>query len=161
MSRLRDEIKKRHDFDSLEQEAMLNLQRSADCLMRDVETVLKPAGLSATAYNVLRILRGAGEALACGEIAMRMITREPDMTRLLDRLESRGLLTRMRDKRDRRVVLSTITPAGAALLGDLDEPLRLLHRRQLAHLGDHKLRLLIDLLEEARTRKSNDQHHQV
>lgn len=152
MSRLKDEIKKRKPFDSLEQEAMLNLQRTADMVARDAEALLKPHALSATAYNVLRILRGEGAPLSCGEIAARMITRDPDTTRLLDRIELRGLIARARDSRDRRIVCTRITDAGLDLLNRLDEPIRRMHGQQLGHLGDAKLRLLIDLLEEARTR---------
>src|SRR5215208_3992462 len=94
------DIKKSKPFDSLEQEAMLNLARTADLLQRDMAEVMKPWNLSPTQYNVLRILRGAGEPLACGEVADRMISRDPDMTRLLDRLEKRGLITRSRSTSD-------------------------------------------------------------
>src|SRR4029079_5455628 len=95
--RLQKEIQQTRPFGSLEEEAFLGLQRTADALARRAYDVLKPSGLSATQYNVLRILRGAGEAgLACGEIGERMITRDPDITRLLDRLEARHLIARAR-----------------------------------------------------------------
>ena len=95
---LQDEIRQRKPFDSLEEEAVLNVLRTADVLLQRLTTVLKPFKLSHSQYNVLRILRGAGpEGLACREIGERMITRDPDITRLLDRLEARGLLTRTRD----------------------------------------------------------------
>ena len=152
-SSLRDQIRKRQPFDSPEQEAFLNLLRTTDWLIRDVELVLKPARLSSTQYNVLRILRGAGEALSCGEIAARMITREPDMTRLLDRLEKRGLIARARDTEDRRIVHTHITAQGLELLAVLDDPVRNMHRQQLDHLGETKLGQLSRLLEEARERK--------
>src|SRR5262249_43805756 len=130
------DIKKKGPFESLEQEVFLNLQRTADALMRDVAELLKPANLSATQYNVLRILRGAAAAgPPCQEAAERMITRDPDMTRLLDRLESRGLITRTRSTEDRRVLLARITESGMKLLKPLDEPLHALHVRQLGHLG--------------------------
>jgi DNA-binding MarR family transcriptional regulator len=114
--------------------------------------LLKSAGLSHTQYNVLRILRGASpETLSCGEIAQRLITRDPDITRLLDRLESRGLISRMRGTTDRRVVRSTVTPAGLDLLQQLDEPLHQAHLRQLAHMSEQDLQTLVRLLEEARS----------
>src|SRR5207245_5605327 len=101
-------------FNSVEQEAMLNVIRTADVLGSEVAAIFKPWNLSATQYNVLRILRGAGreQGLACGEIASRMITRDPDITRLLDRLEKRGLISRCRAQKDRRVVWARITEAG-------------------------------------------------
>ena len=115
--KLKDEIKQGRPFESLEAEVFLNLMRTADALSRGVEEILKLAGLSHTQYNVLRILRGAGEqGLCCREVAERMITRDPDITRLLDRLERRGLLTRSRDSKDRRVITVRITPAGLKVL---------------------------------------------
>ena len=105
-----------------------------------------------TQYNVLRILRGAPEGCTCGEIAKRMITREPDITRLLDRLEKRGLISRCRQTDDRRVVLTRITPEGLELLAGLDEPVQTAHRSQLGHLGRERLRTLVDLLRACRSR---------
>src|SRR5437879_1024551 len=95
-----------------EEAAFLDLLRTTDMLSRGPAKVLKTEDLSATQYNVLRILRGAAEGLACGEIASRMITRDPDITRLLDRLEKRGLISRRRETKDRRTVMARITPAG-------------------------------------------------
>ena len=136
-----------------EDEAFVNLQRTADALMQGVAAALKPMGLSPTQYNVLRILRGAEpNGLACREIADRMITRDPDITRLLDRLEDRALVARSRDRADRRVITSRITAKGLHLLKDLDGPIAALHVAQLGHLGDQKLRSLIDLLEAARSK---------
>ena len=149
--KLAAEIKKRNPFDSLEQEVFLNLWRTVDKLNRDFELLLKSSGLSSTQYNVLRILRGAGEGLACGEIADRMITRDPDMTRLLDRIESGGLITRCRQKRDRRLVITEITKKGLAILTKLDEPVRAAHKAQLSHLGKERLKNLLKLLEAARS----------
>jgi DNA-binding MarR family transcriptional regulator len=151
--RLKEEIRKKHAFESVEQEAALNLFRTTDHLARGSEQVLKSAGISHTQYNVLRILRGAagaGEHLSCREIATRMITRDPDMTRLLDRLESRGLISRSRSTIDRRVVYTRITEAGLLVLKQLDEPVRAMHRRQLGHMGEARLHELIRLLEAAR-----------
>jgi DNA-binding MarR family transcriptional regulator len=156
------EIKKRKPFDAIEQEAMLNLARTYDVLAGEIATqVFKPAALSAAQYNVLRILRGAGagagEHLACGEIANRMIARDPDMTRLLDRLEKRKLVSRCRQQTDRRVVAVRITDAGLKLLAELDPKLLAAHRAQLGHMDEAELKQLIALLEKARQRKQTDQ----
>ena len=149
--RLQREIKQSKPFECLEVEATISLARTADALLRDLEGPLKAAGLSPTQYNVLRILRGAGpEGLACREIADRMITRDPDITRLLDRLERQGLVERHRGTRDRRVVTTRIRPAGLQLLEKLDRPVVDLNRRRLGHLGPRRLRALISLLEAAR-----------
>ena len=138
---------------SAEQATFLNIQKTADILMGELADLLKPYGLSPTQYNVLRILRAAGmEGLACGKITDRMLTREPDMTRLLDRLEERDLLARARDKADRRVVRARITAEGLGVLEKLDEPISQLHRKQLGHLGREKLKTLAELLEAARAR---------
>ena len=136
-----------------EQAVFLNVQKTADVLMGELADVLKPAELSPTQYNVLRILRAAGGGgLPCGQIALRMLTREPDMTRLLDRLEGRGLIARARGTDDRRVVRGRITDKGLALLKMLDAPVADLHRRQLGHLGRENLKTLAKLLERARDR---------
>jgi len=150
---LGQEIKKAKPFDSLEQEAVLNVVRTADVLAGEVQNVLKPHGLSATQYNVLRILRGAGaEGLACGEVAQRLITRDPDVTRLLDRMEKRKLISRCRQRRDRRVVCARITPTGEQLLAELDPRVIETHRKQLGHLTREQLQLFVELLELARKR---------
>lgn len=152
--KLQAEIQQRRRFPSPEAEALLNLLRTADQLTRAIEEALKPAGLSGTQYNVLRILRGAGsDGLACRQIGERMITRDPDITRLLDRLEKRGLVARARDRRDRRVVATRITPAGLRLLARLDPLLTGLDRRLLGHLGRPRLRRLTGLLERVRAGK--------
>ncbi len=151
--RLQRDIKQTKPFESLEEEAFLNLQRTADALMHRIEAALKPVGLSPSQYNVLRILRGAGaEGLACREVAERMVTRDPDITRLLDRLEARGLVMRSRDREDRRVITVRITPEGLRLLQELDAPIAEFPRRQLRHLGVRRLRALIELLQVVRER---------
>ena len=151
--RLQTEIKQTQPFASLEREAFLNLQRTADALMHGLEAALKPVGLSPSQYNVLRILRGAGtEGLACRDIAERMVTRDPDITRLLDRLEARGLVMRARDREDRRVITVRITPEGLRLLQELEASVVELPRQQLGHLGEQRLRTLIELLQVARGR---------
>lgn len=137
-----------------EEAAFLDLLRTCDLLSRGPSQVLKAEDLSATQYNVLRILRGAADGLPCGEIASRMITRDPDVTRLLDRLERRGLIARWREPQDRRMVFARITAEGLELLARLDEPVLEIHRRQLRHLGKERLRALTALLEAARAQVS-------
>ena len=133
-----------------EEAAFLDLQRTWDLLSRGPAQLLKTEDLSATQYNVLRILRGSPDGLPCGEIANRMITRDPDVTRLLDRLEKRGLIARWRETKDRRMVMARITPSGLDLLARLDEPVQEIHRTQLGHLGKDRLRALAELLASAR-----------
>jgi DNA-binding MarR family transcriptional regulator len=135
-----------------EEAAFLDLLRTTDVLSRGLAQVLKPEELSATQYNVLRILRGSPEGLLCGEIASRMITRDPDITRLLDRLENRGLILRCREARDRRTVMARITPEGLKVLARLDAPVQAGHRKQLGHLGRKRLRALTELLGVSRSR---------
>ncbi len=135
----------------LEERVFVSLLRTADALSRTGEGLLKPYNLSATQYNVLRILRGAGEnGLACREIGCRLISRDPDITRLLDRMESRGLIARAREAQDRRVVKTRITVEGLRILAELDEPVREWHRRQLGHITAKELRQLESLLDRAR-----------
>ena len=135
---------------SPEEATFLELLRTTDMLSRGVVPVLKSEDLSPTQYNVLRILRGAPAGLFCGEIASRMITRDPDVTRLLDRLEKRVLISRCREAKDRRTVMARITPEGLRLLDRLDEPVQAAHRRQLGHLGRQRLQVLAQLLRAAR-----------
>jgi DNA-binding MarR family transcriptional regulator len=150
-AKLRDEIRQGKPFASAEVEAYLNLLRTSDALVHGVEEMLKPSGLTQTQYNVLRILRGAGsEGLVCRELSERMVARDPDITRLLDRLEARRLVTRMRDRKDRRAITVRITGGGVRLVGRLDQPIAMLHRRQLSHMGQGRIRQLIRLLEQAR-----------
>jgi DNA-binding MarR family transcriptional regulator len=145
------EIQQTKPFPGLEDEAMVSLHRTADQLQGRFSDMLKPYGLSPTQFNALRILRGAGEAgRACSEIAERMVNRDPDITRLLDRLERRGLAARSREGRDRRVIITRITPAGLELLRGLDRPIEEFNRKQLGHLSDPQLRALVKLLEVVR-----------
>jgi DNA-binding MarR family transcriptional regulator len=139
---------------SLENRIFVALLRAADALAQDAEQLLRAAGLTSAQYNVLRILRGAEpEGLPCSGIGDRMISHDPDMTRLLDRMEKRGLITRERQTDDRRVVKARITPQGLSLLKTLDQPVRDLHKRQFRHMSAARLKLLSDLLEEVRVRK--------
>src|SRR5229473_973935 len=126
---------------ALEERVFVSLMRTTDALSRGGEVLLKPYNLSATQYNILRILRGAGEkGLACREIGCRLITRDPDITRLLDRLESRGLIARAREAQDRRVVKTRIAEEGLRLLAELDQPVREVHRHQFRRFTAKELR---------------------
>jgi len=148
---LQAELKQKVPFTSREQEAYLSLLRTADALQASVEAMLKEFGLTGTQYNALRILRGAGpEGLPCSEIGERMITRDPDITRLLNRLEKRGLVRRARAKADRRVIFGKITAAGLRLLQKMDAPVEEHNREILKHVGQEKLAQLIELLELVR-----------
>ena len=139
---------------SPEESAFLELLRTTDMLSRPFAQLLKSEELSSTQYNVLRILRGAPEGLPCGEIGNRMITRDPDITRLLDRLEKRELVSRCREVKDRRMVLTRITDKGLELLERLDGPVQETHRAQLGHLGREGLQALVDLVRKARSKVS-------
>jgi DNA-binding MarR family transcriptional regulator len=130
----------------------------ADAFGAQAEQVIKTAGLTAAQYNVLRILRGAGPAgLACREIGERMISRDPDITRLLDRMEKRNLITRKRQSDDRRVVKTFITPQGLEVLKVLDRPVSALHRRQFQGIAPPKLKMLAAMLDEIRSQQSGQE----
>ena len=149
--RLQSEIRQSRPFPHPAEEAFLNLQRTADWLLRGVEETLRSFSLTHPQYNVLRILGGAGAAgLLCGELSARMITRDPDITRLLDRLEKRGYVRRGRGVEDRRVVRAYLTEEGGTALRSLDKPMRDAVRGPLAPLGAVKLEQLTGLLEEIR-----------
>ena len=149
--KLQHEIHQTKAIRLLEEEATLNIVRTADVLMLALGDVLKPHLLSATQYNVLRILRGAGEpGASCKDIGIRLVARDPDITRLMDRLEQRGLVTRDRAKQDRRVVAHRLTAAGLDLANELDGPIEALHRQIMGHMKAGKLRELVRLLEDVR-----------
>ena len=149
--KLEREIKQKKPFRSLQEEVVLNMARTADQLAAPLTELLRAADLSLSQYNVLRILRGAGEdGLPCGEISQRMVRRDPDLTRLLDRLETRGLVERSRGATDRRVVRATLTEEGGKVLDSLDAPVQTAMKQSLAHMPKAKLELLCKLLEEAR-----------
>jgi DNA-binding MarR family transcriptional regulator len=139
---------------SLENRIFVALLQTTDTLAQEAEQLLKAAGLTGAQYNALRILRGAEPAgLGCRAIGDRMISHDPDITRLLDRMEKRLLITRERQTDDRRVVKTRITPQGLSLLKTLDQPVHDLHERQFRHMSAARLKILSDLLEEARVRK--------
>ncbi|HZT58714.1 MAG TPA: MarR family transcriptional regulator [Pyrinomonadaceae bacterium] len=136
-----------------EEEVYLLLLRTTELLWAGVSETLKEADLTPTQYNVLRILRGAGrDGASCREIGERMVTKDSDITRLLDRLEARGLIARVRHAGDRRVIVARITDEGLRLLSDLDHPVASRHRRQLGHLGDRQLGALRRLLDAVHKR---------
>src|SRR5215208_4015649 len=145
-SRLQHELHKRNPFDAPEQEVALNLARTADQLQHEFARLFKERGLTEPQYNVLRILRGAGTELPCLEIAGRMISHLPDITRLVDRLEGAGLVKRSRTEADRRLVLVRITERGRQVLDGLDGPVLELHRKQLGHLTAEEMAELNRLL---------------
>ena len=150
-SDLQAELKQSKPFSSLEEEVFLRIVRTADRLQYDLGQLLKQENLTTTQYNALRILRGAGErGLPCHEIGERMITKVPDVTRLLDRLEQQGLVFRNREKEDRRVVRARIEPKGLDILARLDQPIDEFHRQQLQHMGDDKLNQVNNLLRHMR-----------
>jgi len=138
----------------LQDRIFVALLQTADALSQEAEQFLKAAGLTGAQYNVLRILRGAEpEGLPCRGISDRMISHDPDMTRLLDRMEKRGLITRERQIDDRRVVKTRITPQALRLLKTLDQPVHELHKRQFRHMPAARLKILSRVLEEVRARK--------
>jgi DNA-binding MarR family transcriptional regulator len=146
-----EDLKQTKPFQSVAQEAFLTLQRTADVIERRTTQFLKKWDISGTQYNVLRILRGAGpEGLRCGEIGERMVTHDPDITRLLDRMEKAGWVERARDTIDRRVVLTRISKKGLDLLKQIDKPIEEETRVMGSHFSDKKFRELINLLNELR-----------
>lgn len=151
MGKLKAAIKQRKPFSSIQEEVVLSLVRTADEVLAPLTAVLREVNLSLSQYNILRVLRGSeDDGLPCGEISERMVRRDPDLTRLLDRLEARKLISRSRGTTDRRVVLSSITDEGRELLAALDEPIRSATKEALAHVPTERLALLRDLLEEVR-----------
>ena len=148
---IRDEIRQKKPFTSPQHEALLNVVRTASALNNAMEELLRPYGISGTQYNVLRILRGAEpDGLCRNELRDRMLTRMPDVTRLLDRMEEAGLVERARSAEDRRLVSTRITEAGRRLVDSLDAPVSAFHQRRLGHLTDAQLRSLSELLSLAR-----------
>jgi DNA-binding MarR family transcriptional regulator len=147
---LQEELKKRGPFDSLEQEAALNLLRTSDQFQNQFLRLFRNYGLTPSQYNVLRILRGEGRPMPCQEITQRMIQVVPAMTGLLDRLEQQELVKRNRCEEDRRVIFVDLSDKARDLLKQLDQPVLELHRRLLSHLTPEELTELSRLLEKAR-----------
>lgn len=152
MGELQKDIERSKSLKSKEEQLFLNLARTTEALSWKVVGLLKGYELTGVQYNVLRILRGAGdEGLICSEISERLITKDSDITRLLERLENRALVSRERNPKDRRHVITKITATGLQLLAELDEPIINLHKRQLGHLGENLLEQLNALLVLARS----------
>lgn len=150
-SELQAELKQTRPFKSPLEEAFVALMRTAAVLEHALETELKPLGITGTQYNVLRILRGAGDNGLCrSEVGERMVRRVPDVTRLLDRLEETGYIGRTRGGGDRRYVTTRITPKGLEVLATLDEVIARFHERHLGRLGPEQLQSLIALLTDVR-----------
>ena len=149
--KLAREIQQTKPFASVEEEAFLNLGRTFELLQEKVIGLLKQYQLTSTQYNMLRILRGAGpEGLTCSQATGRMLTPDPDVTRLLDRMEARHMISRERSQEDRRVVITRITPEGLALAAEIDRPLADLLRSLMGRAGQNRLKELIDILETLR-----------
>ena len=138
----------------LEDRLFVAIVKSANSMGQEAEQLIKSHGLTGAQYNVLRILRGAEpEGLLCRGISERMISRDPDITRLLDRMEKRGLITRERQREDRRVIKTRITPEGLACLKKLDHPVSELHQKQFGHMKAARKKVLWELLEELAQRE--------
>jgi MarR family transcriptional regulator, organic hydroperoxide resistance regulator len=148
---LQAELRQTKSFSSLHAEAFLNLVRTAEQMQHALRLQLKPYAITETQYNALRILRGAGASgLTCAEIAERLVSQDPDITRLVERLQREGLVRRERGAKDRRVVLTKITPAGLDRLKDADPVVNSTVHAMLSHLSPLQLKTMIDLLERAR-----------
>jgi DNA-binding MarR family transcriptional regulator len=146
--KLQAEIKQLKPFGSTGEEAILNLQRSADCFRREMQLALKPFGITTTQYNALRILRGSGDKpLTCSELGERLVSSDPDITRLLGRLQKQGLIERRRDEQDRRAVMTVITAAGLRLLDKSTPTIEQRIDQSVRHMDEQQLEMLIDLLE--------------
>jgi DNA-binding MarR family transcriptional regulator len=150
-STLRQELRQNKPFVSLEQEALLSVVRTSAELMDRFELFLRPHGITATQYNVLRILRGSEpEGLCRNELRDRMLTRMPDVTRLLDRMEEAGLVERTRDTEDRRMVTSRITNKAQDILATLDPLVAENEKRFFSGISQDQIQTLIDVLNAVR-----------
>lgn len=148
---LQEELNMSRPFASLEVEAYISLVRTEALLSQRVHALFKQHGITQTLYNLMRIIRGGPEeGVPCSAIAERLITRVPDVTRLVDRAVKLGLVTRKRPENDRRVVLLRLTKKGYALLERLNDPLATLHGEQLGCLSKRELKALVDLLARLR-----------
>jgi DNA-binding MarR family transcriptional regulator len=148
---LRQELQQRKPFGSVEQEAQLSVVRTGSMLVDAFEQILKPHGITSAQFNVLRILRGAEpEGLCRNELRERLLTRMPDVTRLLDRMADAGLVERSREGEDRRRVRTRMTPKARRLVDKLDKIVAEEHQRRFGHVSKNRLRELIDTLTEVR-----------
>ncbi len=161
MGILKREIGQERPFSSIEEETLLNVLRTADCLQRTFHQKSRDWGVTSTQYNVLRILRGAHpQGLTCTQIGDRMITADPDITRLLARLKALKLIRQQRDRNDRRVIWTQISDQGLELLHQMDPVILRTPKELLGHIGEQELASLIELLERAR-QKCGDKHSAV
>ena len=150
ISAVGQEIHQTKPFGTIEEELLVSLLRTTDVLQERFEQMIRPFNISMTQYNVLRILRGAEpEGRTCGEIGERMIAREPDVTRLLERMDKAGLIKRMRDREDRRVVVTRISSNGLKLLEEMEPKLRELDGL-MQPMGERKIKTMLRLLDEVR-----------
>ena len=147
---LRQQLKKKGPFDSLEQEAMLSILRTSDLLENRLARLLRQYDLTPSQYNAMRIMRGEGEPMPCLEVADRMIQVAPAITRVVDQLVGRGLVEKQQSSEDRRVFLIELTASGTRLLKKLDEPIQSLHQSLLGHVSKSDLKTLNGILETAR-----------
>lgn len=147
---LRQQLKKKGPFDSLEQEAMLGILRTSDLLENRLARLLRQHQLTPSQYNAMRIMRGEGQPMPCLEVADRMIQVAPAITRVVDQLVGRGLVDKQQSRQDRRVYLVALTAAGGRLLKQLDEPIRSLHQTLLGHVSKSDLKTLSKILQAAR-----------
>ena len=147
---LRQQLKKKDPFDSLEQEAMLGILRTSDLLENRLARLLREYDLTPSQYNAMRIMRGEGEPMPCLEVAQRMIQVAPAITRVVDQLIGRGLISKQQSREDRRVFLVELTASGTRLLKKLDEPIQSLHQSLLGHVSKSDLKMLNGILEIAR-----------
>lgn len=154
---LREEIGQQKPFRTMEEETLLNVLRTADQLSLIIQKTLRPYGITMTQYNVLRILRGAGpDGLSCSTIGELMVAHDPDITRLLGRLEKMKLVRRRRNKKDRRQICTQISEKGLDCLSELDDVVDRTNRELLGHLSRESMQQLISLLEEARRFATGD-----
>lgn len=153
MAGLKAEIEQSLPFSSAQEEALLNLMRTSDRLSRAIQGIIRPWGVTSTQYNVLRILRGAGpEGLTCSQIGERMLTADPDITRLLRRLKALKMIHQHRDRSDRRVVQTVVSDAGLRLLKEMDPVVNRAPEELLGHMSAAEIADLTRLLERARER---------
>jgi DNA-binding MarR family transcriptional regulator len=152
-SALQAELKQNKPFKSLQEEALLSITRTAAVIEHAVAQALRPHGITPTQYNVLRILRGAGQDGLCRqEVGERLVRRVPDVTRLLDRMEDSSLIARRRGEDDRRYVATYITTTGLSLLATIDKQICSIHEQQIGHVDARSLKVLIDVLAKVRAR---------
>ena len=147
---LRQQLKKKGPFDSLQQEAMLSILRTSDLLENRLARLLREYDLTPSQYNAMRIMRGEGQPIPCLEVAVRMIQVAPAITRVVDQLVGRGLINKQQSRKDRRVFLVELNASGTRLLKKLDQPIQSLHQSLLGHVPKSNLKMLNRILEAAR-----------